>query len=80
MVVAEAVDAVLACQIRLLLPYFRKAKVVVAEVCWEMGLIMASEKRLGLCNVTPFGEAWSPPLVVCGDWVKLREDKSNRLH
>jgi hypothetical protein len=36
-------DAVLAGEIGLLLTDFRKAQVVVAEVCGEMGLIVAGE-------------------------------------
>jgi len=42
--VAEAMDAVMAGDIGLLLSYFRKAQVVVAEVCREMVLVVAEEE------------------------------------
>ncbi len=82
MVVAEAMDAVLAGEISLLLADFRKAQVVVAEVCGEMGLIVAGEERGGSRHVTPLGEARAPPLVVFRDRVVLRkvEGEELRLH
>jgi hypothetical protein len=42
--VAEAMEALLAGDIGLLLSYFRKAQVVVAEVCGEMVLVVAEEE------------------------------------
>lgn len=77
MVVAEAMDAVLAGEIGLLLTNFRKAQVVVAEVCGEMGLVVAGEKWCGSGHVAPLGEARAPPLVVFRDWVILGEVESN---
>jgi hypothetical protein len=71
LVVAEAMDAVLAGEISLLLAYFRKAEVVVAEVCGEKGLVAAGEEWGGLCHVAPLGEARAPPLVVFRDRLVL---------
>ena len=73
MVVTEAMDAVLAGEIGLLLADFRKAQVVVAEVCGEMGLVVAGEERGGAGHIAPFGEASPPPLVVFRDRVILGE-------
>jgi hypothetical protein len=66
-------DAVFAGKISLLVADFRKAKVVVAEVCGEMGLVVAGEERSGSGYIAPLGETRTPPLVVFRDWVVLRE-------
>jgi hypothetical protein len=66
-------DAVLAGEIGLLLADFRKAQVVVAEVCGEMGLVVAGEERCGSGHVSPFGETSAPPRVVFRDRVVLGE-------
>ncbi len=71
MVIAEAMDAVLAGEIGLLLTDFRKAKVVVAEVCGQTGLVVTGEEWGGSGNVAPLGEPRTPPLVVFRDWVVL---------
>ena len=73
MVVAEAMDAVPAGEIGLLLADFRKAQVVVAEVCGEMGLIVSGEEWGSSGHVAPLGEASAPPLVVFWDRVILGE-------
>jgi hypothetical protein len=66
-------DAVLAGEIGLLLTDFRKAQVVVAEVCGEMGLVVAGEEWGGSCHIAPLGETRAPPLIVFRDWVVLGE-------
>jgi hypothetical protein len=66
-------DAVLAGQISLVLTYFRKAQVVVAEVSWEMGLVVAGKEWNSSGHVAPLGETRAPPLVVFRDWVVLGE-------
>ena len=57
MLVAEAIDAVLASQIGLLLAYFGEAKVIKAQVCRVVGLVVVNEKRLSLYNISPFSES-----------------------
>ena len=43
---AEADDTVFKSSIYLLLAYFRKAKGVIDEICWAMGLVVVSERVL----------------------------------
>src|SRR5690348_16851593 len=45
-----------------------------------MRLIMAFEIRIGLAHIGPLSKSFSPPLIVFGDGMKLREVKSDRLH
>ena len=72
-VVAKAMDSVLAGEIGLLLADFRKAQFVVAEVCGKMGLVMAWKERGSLGYIAPLGESRAPPLVVFRDWMVLGE-------
>ena len=59
---------------------FRKAQVVVvAQVCGEMGLVVAGEKRGGLGHIAPLGETRAPPLVVFRDRVVLGEVECKKL-
>ena len=48
-------NALVASEIGLLMAHFRKAQVVVAEVCGEMGLVVAGEERGGSSHVAPLG-------------------------
>ena len=75
-------EALLAGDIGLLLSYFRKAQVVVAEVCGEMVLVVAEEEWGGSGHIAPLGETRAPPRVVFRDWVVLGEieDKELRFH
>ena len=43
---AEAVDTVFKSSVCLLLAYFIKAKDVIDEICWVMGVVMVSERIL----------------------------------
>ncbi len=79
MVVAEAMDAVLASEIGLLLTDFRKAQVVVAEVCGEMGLVVAGKEWGGSRHIAPLGEARPPPFVVFRNRVILGEVEGKKL-
>ena len=72
-------DAVLAGDIGLLLSYFRKAQVVVAEVCGEMGLVVAGKEWNSSGHVAPLGETRAPPLVVFRDWVVLGEVEGEKF-
>ena len=75
MVVAEAMDAVLAGEIGLLLTDLRKTQVVIAEVCREMRLVVAREEWRGSGHVASLGEARTPPLIVFRDRVVMGEVK-----
>ena len=72
-VVAETLQPSFACQLCLLLAYFRQAQVVEAQVGGDARLVVAAEQRLGLGHVGPFREALAPPLVVLWNRVVLRE-------
>lgn len=51
MVVAEAIDAVLAVEIGLMLTNFRKAQLVINEVCREMGLVVDGKSGVARATV-----------------------------
>ena len=79
MVVAEAVDTIVAGEIGLLLADFSKAQIVVAQVCGEMGLVVAGEKRGSSGHIAPLGKTRAPPLVVFRDRVVLGEVECKKL-
>ena len=79
MVIAEAMDAILAGEISLLLTDFRQAQIVVAEVCGEMGLVVVGKKRGCFGDITPLGEARPPPFIVFRDGVELGEVEGEKL-
>ena len=72
-VVAETLQPSFACQLCLLLAYFRQAQVVEAQVGGDAWLIVPTEQRLGLGHVGPLREALAPPFVVLWNRVVLRE-------
>ena len=72
-------DAVLAGEISLLLADFRKAQVVVAVICGEMGLVVSGEERGGSGHIAPLGETRAPPLIVFGDGVVLGEVEGEKF-
>ncbi len=78
-VIAEAINAVKASEIGLLLADFRKAQIVVAEICGEMGLVVAGEERRGSGHVAPLGETRAPPLVIIWNGVVLGEVKGKKF-
>ena len=78
MPVAEALDSVTARQFSLGVPGFRQSQVVIPEVGRQARLKMASEKWLRPGDVRPLGEAFSPPAVVLGHRVKLRQVKGDQ--
>ena len=63
-VIAKALDAVLACQIGLRLPRLGQAQIVEAQVRRHVGLVVIWKKRQGLGRVGPLGEALAPPDIV----------------
>ena len=74
-VVAEAVEAVFVGEAHLLALHFDEAQVVKAEGAGQARLVVAEVLGVGLGDVGPFGEARTPPAVVLGDGVKLRQVK-----
>jgi hypothetical protein len=66
-------DALLAGDIGLLVSYFRKTQVVVAEACAEMVLVVAGEEWDGSGHIAPLGETRAPPWIVFRDRVILGE-------
>src|SRR5205085_9325241 len=63
-VVAEAVDAVLAGKRRLPSLHFHEAQVVVPELGGKDGLLMPAKSRPPLRDIRPLGEALPPPTIV----------------
>mgnify|MGYP003209722112 CR=1 FL=1 len=76
-VVAEALDAGLACQPRLLLARLRQSQVIEPEVGRDARLPVPTEQRLCPDNVYPLREPRSPPQVVFRDGVELRQVEGN---
>ena len=70
---AERLYAGLMCEFRLMFANFRDTQVVEAEVRRQSRLNMPTVKWLGFRDIGPLREAWTPPLVVLGNWMKLRE-------
>jgi hypothetical protein len=70
-VMAEPTEAVFLRQVCLRVSRFRKAKVVEAQVGWDVGLVVSSEQRSRFRDVGPFREPLSPPIVVLGDRIEL---------
>ena len=70
-VVDEARDAVLSGQVGLGRPHIGIPEVVVAQLAWDMGLVVPGIERAGRGHVRPLGEALAPPFVVLGDRVEL---------
>ncbi len=66
--VAEAVNAILLCNLDLLAPGFPHAQVVEAEVSRKVWLQVAFEQRLRFCDICPFGEPLAPPVVILRRW------------
>ncbi len=72
-VVAERVDAVRTREHRLRLAYAGIREIVIAELTGHVGLPVSVEIRTRLADVGPFGEPFSPPFVVLGNAVELRQ-------
>src|SRR5690348_3195835 len=76
-VIAEPLDPVAARHCGLCLAGLRDAKVVEPEVGRNVGLVMASKHRRGLCDVCPLGKPRAPPIVVLGYGVELWQVQGN---
>ena len=70
---AEAVDAVLFCQLNLAVHDFRGTQVIEADVDGELGLVVPKELGDSLCDICPLREALAMPLVVLLELVELRQ-------
>ena len=78
-VIAERVDAVGLRQLDLLAANLTKPQVIKAEIRRQVRLIVAFKERLCLCGVGPFRETLTPPCVVLGYRMKLREVKCHKF-
>ena len=76
-VIAECFYSMFARHFRLRFTRFRNAKVVEPQIRRQVRLIVMPKHRFRLRSIGPFGKAFSPPFVVFGDWMKLREIKRN---
>src|SRR5205807_466385 len=77
-VIAEALDTVRRGELGLSGPRLGRAKVVEAEVRWNVWLIMAPKLGLGAGNVEPIRESHAPPAVILRNRVVLRKVESNQ--
>ena len=78
-VIAEPVQPVEPGQLDLPALHVGQPEVVEPELAGQMRLIVAGELRLAAGDVGPLGESLSPPLVVLGDRVELRQVERDRL-
>ena len=72
-VVTESFHACLACQLSLLLARFGQTEVVEAKVGRNARLLVSTKQRFGFRHVSPLGKTRSPPTVIFGSRVKLRQ-------
>src|SRR5436305_7417098 len=78
MVIAKASDSILPRQIGLSFAGFRKTKIVKSEIGRQVRLVMAAKKRARLCNVRPLGKSFTPPCIILGYRMILRQVKGDR--
>ena len=71
--IAKPIDSELLGKCDLFVAHFPEAKIIEAQLRRKMRLIMAVEQRLGHGDVRPLGEAFTPPEVVFGNRVELRQ-------
>src|SRR5262249_10614361 len=79
-VIAEAVNRMLARKRRLLLKRFAHTQIIETEIPWQMRLVMSDKIRLRPGNVGPLTESLAPPLVVLRDRMELRQVERNRSY
>src|SRR5262249_16671442 len=80
MVVTEPVYAVFPGQVGLRLACFGQTEVVEAQVRRQMRLAMPAKQRPRSGDVGPLREAFSPPFIVLGNGMELREIKRDQAH
>ena len=78
-VIAESMEPVRLGQFDLTTLHFNQAKVVEAQLAWQVGLIVSRKPRSPTGNVVPLGESLAPPPIVLGNRVKLRQVERDRL-
>ena len=78
MIVAEAFNAVARGQVSLRLAALGQPKIVKTEIGGDMRLVVAGKQRLCLGRVGPFGKAFTPPEIVLGDGMELRQVECDR--
>jgi len=72
MVIAEALNAVLAGHFCLIKARLFQAQIIEPQIRGNTRLIMPSEQRTSGTHVCPLCEPRAPPLVVFGYWIILR--------
>jgi hypothetical protein len=58
--------------------HFWDTQVIKAELTWESGLIVSCENRESSCNVSPLGKTSSPPSIIFGYGMILRQIVCNK--
>ena len=66
-------------EISLMGTHFWHPKVVKPEIRWQMRLWMATKQRFGSSDVGPLGEPGTPPFVILGNRVELRQVERKNL-
>ena len=73
MVVDKAGDSMLRGHCRLGRPHLRQSQVVEAQLARKAWMLVARERRARLDDVVPLSEPASPPSIILGDGMKLRQ-------
>src|SRR6266496_4535034 len=81
-VVAEAGDSILPRQLGLSFTGFRNAKIVKPEIGGQVWLVVAAKKRTRFSDVRPLGKSFTPPCIILGYRMILRQVKGDnaRIH
>ena len=80
MIVAEAGDSILPSQVRLRFARFRNTKIVKTEIGWQMRLVVAAKERTRFRDVRPLSKSFTPPCIVLGYRMILRQIKGDRAY
>src|SRR5882724_4549483 len=78
MVVAETVDSIFGGKLRLRRACLGEPQIIKTQIGGQVGLVMAWEFRPCLGDIRPFRKAFSPPLVIFRDRMKLRKMERDR--
>ena len=68
---AKARNSVLPRQYCLTSQHFRTGQIIKTQSAGQSRLIVTRKTGQGLCNIRPFGEAFTPPFVIFWDGMEL---------
>jgi hypothetical protein len=76
--VDEALNTCPSCQVGLGFPSFGNTEIIETEIGWQVRLVVSAKKGSCACGVRPFSESASPPLVILGNRMELRQIEGER--